>query len=39
MDAYDQAYQALSGEVWDDYYLNPDTSGNGKTIPLPKFDE
>jgi hypothetical protein len=39
MDAYDQAYQALSGEVWDDYYLNPDTSGNGQAIPLPKIDE
>jgi MoaA/NifB/PqqE/SkfB family radical SAM enzyme len=38
MDAYDAAYQGLSGEVWENYYLKPYKSENGKVIPLPVID-
>lgn len=38
MDAYDEAYQELSGEIWDTYYLKPNKTKSGQVIPLPVIE-
>jgi len=37
MDAYDEAYQALSGEIWEDQYLTQNKYKDGELIPLPEI--
>jgi hypothetical protein len=37
MDAYDQAYQALSLDIWQDYYLREADGHDGHVRPLPEL--
>jgi len=39
MDAYDQAYQSLSGEIWETYYLKTRKNESGDVVPLPQVGE
>ena len=39
MDAYDQAYQSLSGEIWENYYLKTRKNEGGDVVPLPQVGE
>jgi hypothetical protein len=38
MDAYDAAYQALSGEIWEEHYLSERNNGGGEVKSLPQID-
>jgi hypothetical protein len=35
MEAYDEAYGALSGEIWESHYLRPTDTDDGHIEPLP----
>ena len=37
MDAYDQAYQELTQDIWQDYYLRKANSKDGHVMPLPEL--
>ena len=37
MDAYDQAYQALTKDIWQDYYLREADGHDGHVRPLPEL--
>jgi len=39
MDAYDQAYQSFSGEIWENYYLKTRKNEGGDVVPLPQVGE
>jgi len=39
MDAYDQAYQSLSGEIWENYYSKTRKNEGGDVVPLPQVGE
>jgi hypothetical protein len=37
MDAYDQTYQALTQEIWQNYYLREGDGKDGQVKPLPEL--